>query len=196
VIRTRDADDEWSLFEVRDFTVDAALPVHLLSFTGNRSGTKVALKWITENEVNNDHFDVERSSNGIDFIKIGRVNPLAGNGQKEYYFDDLQPLNGANYYRLRQVDTDSSFEYSRIIRVDMGKNMVVSIYPNPAKDQISVTGTDQFKTVEIIDMAGRIVKRLTPTSNNHYSIVELSAGVYTLRLVNDERVVTGLFLKQ
>ena len=196
VIRTRDANGQWSLFDVQSFDVDAGLPVHLISFTGQPEGIKVMLKWITENEVNNSHFDVERSANGIDFSKIGKVNPLAGNGRKEYYFDDYQPIQGANYYRLRQVDTDNRFEYSPIIRVDMGKKHVVSISPNPATEKITVVGSDQFKTIEIIDINGRIVRRFAPSQNNQYPLKDLVAGVYTLRLANADKVVAVLFVKQ
>jgi hypothetical protein len=196
VIRTRDANGQWSLFDVQSFNVNAGLPVHLISFTGEPAGTKITLKWITENEVNNSHFDVERSANGIDFSKIGKVNPLTGNGRKEYYFDDYQPIRGANYYRLRQVDTDGSFEYSRIIRVDMGKKYVVSISPNPAIEKITVVGSDQFKTIDIVDINGRTVRRFAPSKDNQYVVKDLAAGVYTLRLVNADRVVAVLFVKQ
>lgn len=105
-------------FEVR---ADMILPVELLSFTAEKRGQTARLNWRTATELNNEYFEIERSADGAAFAPIGRV-ASAGTTQtpQSYVFDDLNPLPGINYYRLRQTDYDGAFEYSpvAVLRMD------------------------------------------------------------------------------
>ena len=102
-------------------TINAAspLPVVWLSFTGNRmpNGT-VQLNWSTATELNNSHFEVEKTSDGKTFTKIDQIK---GNGTtnkiSKYAYTDKQPGTSAVYYRLKQVDFNSKFEYSKLVAV-------------------------------------------------------------------------------
>ena len=98
--------------------VSSALPLHFISFTAAKNNNNIALKWITENEVNTLNFEIERSTNGINFMKLATL-PATGNSylQNIYSFNDLQPTKGNNYYRLKQIDHDGKFEYSKSIHV-------------------------------------------------------------------------------
>ncbi|MFN8164583.1 MAG: hypothetical protein U0X76_00020 [Bacteroidia bacterium] len=101
-----------------DVTVQmiSPLPVELISFSGKNNHGKNDLSWTTASEINNDHFDVERSRDAINFETIGRV---IGNGNSttiiDYAFTDEQPLPGKNYYRLNQFDYDGSTTFTSTI---------------------------------------------------------------------------------
>ncbi len=111
------------------------LPVELLFFNGTADDGVVKLDWATATEIDNDFFEIQRSSDGSEFEVIGEVD---GNGNSdiliEYDFIDNRPHQGDNFYRLKQVDFDGSFEYSDVIRVENeldGIAFNINIYPNP-----------------------------------------------------------------
>ncbi len=122
---------------------DGALPVELSSFTAQARGTTVELNWVTETEVDNYGFDVERTaplnpSQGgkqEDWRKIGFVEGHGNsNSPKEYSFIDRNPVGGSKFkYRLKQIDTDGKFEYSEEIEVEiiLAEFAVYQNYPNP-----------------------------------------------------------------
>jgi hypothetical protein len=111
------------------------IPVELVSFTANVIDGKVNLTWTTATETNNSRFEVERSSNGVDFAFVGSVK---GNGttteRNTYNFVDNSVNVGKYTYRLKQVDFDGSYEYSKSIEVNVGLPTEFSLsqnYPNP-----------------------------------------------------------------
>jgi len=113
------------------------LPVELMSFTAAPSGKMVLLNWVTASELNNQRFEVERSSDGRNFYRIGSV---AGAGttsmQQTYSLRDEQPLNGISYYRLIQVDYDGARDVSKVVSVKFRKEMEGTLYPQPASDLV------------------------------------------------------------
>ena len=99
------------------------LPVELTSFAAKVSGNKVLLNWETATEVNNYGFEVERASLSASPLrvweKIGFVNGNGNsNSSKSYYFIDANVTQGKYSYRLKQIDNDGQFEYSKVIEVD------------------------------------------------------------------------------
>ena len=114
------------------------LPIELTSFTAEPDGDNVNLDWITMSEVNNNYFTVEKSTDGISFEELARVDG-AGNSTtvKTYNTTDTKPVTGLNYYRLKQTDFDGGFTYSGIISVNYGTDpeLFVTVYPNPAVHQ-------------------------------------------------------------
>ncbi len=117
----------------------STLPVNWLSFTAEKStNASVLLKWSTAGEINNDHFIVEKRTDGINFTSIGNVLS-AGNGNtvRHYSYIDTKTVNGNNYYRIQQVDRDGRFKYSVIVHVNMA-GAIFSVFPNPAKTKTTV----------------------------------------------------------
>ena len=104
------------------------LPVELNSFIGEEKNNQVTLNWVTETEVNNYGFEVERSSSSIILLqswkKIAFVNGNGNsNSSKEYTYTDKNSTGGSKYqYRLKQIDNDGQFEYSKIVEVEMAPN--------------------------------------------------------------------------
>ena len=108
--------------EIKEFGA-GSLPVKYLSFEGKKSANSLLLNWITSEEVNNNYFQIERSFNGIDFMQIGLALDGFENGtKKEYAFKDYSDLlknKEIIYYRLKQIDNDGNYSFS--------KNLIVSL---------------------------------------------------------------------
>ena len=108
--------------EIKEF-VASSLPVKYLSFEGKKIANSLLLNWITTEEINNNYFQIERSFNGIDFMQIGFALDGFENGiKKEYAFKDYSDLlknKEIIYYRLKQIDNDGNYSFS--------KNLIVSL---------------------------------------------------------------------
>ena len=166
------------------------LPIHLSSFLAKNNGTTNQLIFRTESESNNSHFLIERSANGKDFLAIGRVE---GHGTTQtvhnYEFLDKTPLQGTNYYRLKQIDFDERFEYSKILSVYFGqKNLDVSI-SSATNDFIKLNIFSQNEddaNISIVDMNGRIVSVqnviLTAKENQIDISSSLQNGMYIIKI--------------
>ena len=147
------------------------LPVELTDFTASAvRNLDASLLWHTAQEKNNDHFDVERSLNGTDYVKIGTVQ---GQGSKttptEYALTDAgigPKAKGLVYYRLKQVDTDGETSYSPVRTVNFTATLVpaISLFPNPATGgtQLDLTQmpTGRYQ-VSVLDATGRVVLHAT-----------------------------------
>lgn len=121
---------------------NTALPLQLLSFgTKDISENSAVLHWKTSQEINNSHFEVERSGDGVNWIVVGHINGKNSHSINNYNFTDAQPLNGLNYYRLKQVDIDGVHTYSpvKVVRRTDSEN-AVKIYPNPFTRKITIAG--------------------------------------------------------
>lgn len=133
------------------------LPIELMNFDVTVFGNdKVQLKWITAMEKNNDHFVIERSKDGVNFEAVTRVEGAKNsNVNLSYGAYDTEPLSGISYYRLKQVDTDGSFEYSDLRAVEMkgnGKDEDFTLVPNPASGEVAVNFICKFAANEIINV--------------------------------------------
>lgn len=137
------------------------LPVKLLHFKAAVKFGRVELDWATAAEVNSSHYVVERSVDGITFNKIAQLT-AAGTTQEmhQYNFSDPRPLNGWQYYRLKQVDVDGSFTYSPVIRLFYKHKQIIKRFGNPVSNtlpiEVEFAGTQAL--LRIFDMSGRQVK--------------------------------------
>ena len=144
-------------------TWGALLPITLLEFNGKLNGSKVDLDWKTSSENGSSHFDVERSTDALNFSFLTKVNAKGfSNTATKYAAVDLAPAKGMNYYRLKMIDKDGKYVYSKIIAVEVKKldEMNARIIPNPFADRIQVLMTLTHNTdvaIDFIDMYGRVV---------------------------------------
>jgi|GEM_PF-1106616 len=168
---------------------DEPLPIHLLSFDANKKGNTAELVWATASEQNNKGFDIEHSTDGRTWTAIGFVNSKGQNGNSsvrlDYDLTDNTPAGGPNYYRLKQIDLNGKYEYSAVRMVSFGKgDNVISIYPNPARDNISIRGLSGGEAISIYDMTGRKLKELKNAgSATTVSLDELNQGVYHISII-------------
>jgi glycosidase len=171
------------------------LAVSWLNFIAQKTGAQtVSLNWSAKGNINNDHYDVERSSDGISFIKIGGVHATGSDDVQHYSFNDAMPLNGSNYYRLKQVDKDGTYQYSSIQKVNLDEAVKHwSLYPNPAKNNTTLFALNNYAkaAIAVNDMNGRIVYRTTITgvvAGQQFIIPvrQLAKGLYVIKITTDQ----------
>ncbi len=166
----------------------AILPLTLLSFDAEKKGGKVETKWQTEQEVNTDYFDVERSTNGVNFASIGQVK-ATGLKQKSNYSltDNTPPQSNTLYYRLKMLDRDGTFEYSKVKSIsNKASKGDIKIYPNPISNTIKAELTSISSgdiDISIVDAFGKVVltsKQKISEGSNTISLdcPHLAAGLY------------------
>ncbi|HEY6978326.1 MAG TPA: T9SS type A sorting domain-containing protein [Chitinophagaceae bacterium] len=177
------------------------LPVNIISFTAALKNKIVLLNWQTANEQNNAFFAIERSNNSNNnFKEVGRVNGKANSNQtQQYTFEDFNPLNGGNYYRLRQVDKDGKATYSKVVFIDLSKRIAIKLYPNPARDILMLEGlnANSMTKISIISVQGSaFAKTTTSTSTYTWNIKQLPAGTYYVKIESDKNVTTLKFVKE
>ena len=118
----------------------SVLPITWASFTSAKQNNIVKQNWKVAEEVNNDHFEIQRSADGINFYSIGEVQSAANAGL-DYTFIDMNPLQGNNYYRIKQVDKDEKITFSiikkQIFTEDL-KSFITRPVQNPAKQMIEL----------------------------------------------------------
>lgn len=175
-----------------DFTITQSLPVHLLSFTAQQQKQNVLLHWTTENEINNDHFDVEKSIDNVHFNTIGVVAAATTSlsTQHAYSFIDEETFSGAAYYRLKQVDKDGAFTYSYIVSINISlPNTLYLVYPNPAigKASLHIKSGINNAQLQLINTAGQVVyarniPALTAGQVVNVPLYNLAKGVYLLKM--------------
>lgn len=178
------------------------VPIKLLSFTGAKNNNTSVLNWITTYEFNNDRFEIEASTDGTTYRKIGSV---AGKGnsssEQKYNFTDLLPFDGANYYRLKQIDRSGQFTYSNIVILEFDLGQFIRITPNPAKEFITVvSGKSSPGTMfRIYSFDGKLVhaeNQLALSRSQQINISSLSAGTYLLEAIINGQKLTQRFVKQ
>lgn len=167
------------------------LPVKLVSFNGAARNNNAALNWATSSEINSNLFEIERSLDGRTFEKIESIRAKGNsNSLVNYSYTDLDILsrNRVVYYRLKMIDRDNSFEYSRIVKVSVGEvRNQITVGPNPFKNYIILNNIVLNSTIEIADITGKIVYKTISTTDGTIDInlpEILKPGVYFVK-VND-----------
>lgn len=172
-------------------------PVTLTSFTGKYANGEVVLDWQTSQEMNNDRFDIYRSTDGQTFTLI---NAVKGNGNsnmiRDYRYVDVQPGSSKYaYYRLAQVDLDGKRSFSNVVKVSLGSIVSLEVYPNPFVSNFTVSFTaDKNAEAKMIirNVVGQAVMQRSVTTvrgNNTINISNLSSlktGIYYVTIVNDD----------
>lgn len=167
------------------------LPVEMRSFRGEVQQKRAVLRWETETETNNRGFEVEKSTDGADFFKIGWVEGQ-GNSSRliAYTFEDKSfQENQVNYYRLKQVNQDGSSEYTKVIMLvsDNGGLKIHDFAPNPAAQGFTYLKFDAMTegdvTITLFDVSGRVAKEVKTSyiagSNGiRLDLVGLTGGMY------------------
>ena len=160
------------------------LPVTLVNFDVVKSESQVRINWTTSSETNSSHFDIERSSDARNWNAIGQVSARENaNAVSVYDFTDHNPENGINYYRLKMVDTDQSFTYSKIRSVSL-EGAIVRIYPNPVTTQLNIDnlGSDQIQKVVLHNLTGMVVYSNENVVKNSIDVSHFKTGVYVLTI--------------
>lgn len=182
----------------------AVLPVSLTGFQGNLVDNIVKLSWSTSREFNSSHFVIEKSFDGVAYTGVGQVKSGASNGQ--YAFTDNTPLNKINYYRLKIVDLDGNFTYSKVVIIrNDGGSIVLKLMPNPISSYLNVSfrleKSESIK-ISLYDQAGRLARRYNVSGSAGLNAITLTdlgnlpAGNYAVELLGESVRERQLILKK
>jgi hypothetical protein len=165
------------------------LPLDLLDFKAVRRDKTIEIVWTTTNEINLDVFEVHRASADLDWKIISTIDAksIDENGISEvntYYYSDITPLSGENYYRLKINDKDGFYDFSKMIMLGNDNlDLKLFIFPNPVIDRLFISDIDfkKLKSIQIFDNYGN--KHLDCKSAfDNIDVSKLSSGVYLLRI--------------
>lgn len=179
------------------------IPVELVSFTASLEKNNVVLKWQTATELNSSYFSIERKVAGSEWTSIGRVN-AAGNSTNpvEYRFVDEKVVGPKSFYRLKQVDFDGSYSFSKEVEVNTEMPTTFALsqnYPNPFNPTTKINYSVPFDskvTISIYSVTGELVKELVNdfVAAGSYSVdfngSDLASGMYIYRMVAGSFVQT------
>jgi hypothetical protein len=181
------------------------LKVKLLQFNGSLVNKKTNLKWISSNESNFSHYEIEKSMDGRNFNKIGIVEGTNRSSVTTYNYIDIDEVNTSAYYRLKMVDADGLFKFSEIILVSPNKSVfTLSGYTNPFRNYINLDYTlpgDGKVSFRIIDMYGKTVFRQAEIGKKDLNKIKLdnlgslSAGIYSIIAFYENESITKRILK-
>lgn len=184
------------------------LPVTWLNFTGRYNNGTIDLNWTTSMEKDNDIFTIERSETGHQFTTLGIVNGKGNASINNYYlFQDNSPVEGDNYYRIKQTDFDGKSTYSKTIRVTAANTASagLKLYPNPIVigQQLTLenaTLRNKKVAVAIISVTGSVVRQdqavFGSDSRYRLQISNLTRGSYFLRIQDGDRKFITPFIVQ
>ncbi len=143
-------------------------------------GGKVSISWQALVEEDGARFEIERSINGIDFVKINQVN--ANRKNMHYAVLDMEPTFGLNYYRVKTLLQNGEIKTSPIRAIDMVQT-AIKVYPNPSSGEVYMENPELVKKVFVYNSAGILLK--TIQNPNTKLSLDLPSGNYLLVLVGD-----------
>jgi len=175
------------------FNNDKVLASNLKDVKATENNEAITITWQTLNESGTKSFTVERSSNANDYAGINTV-PAKGVASN-YSYTDKNPLSGTSYYRIRENAANGTNTFSAVVKIVFNDNSVISLYPNPAKNTVTVKGLNKnaTATIRITDMNGREISKqnCTQSSSATLNIRALAQGSYFV-LVEQNGKVTKL----
>jgi Secretion system C-terminal sorting domain len=180
------------------------LGIELLSFTGQQQAGADVLNWNTLNEKNVAHFIVEHGANSFSYVKIGEVNAVGNTtGSTDYTYTNNNPENGHNFYRLKMVNEDGTFNYSNVILLKTTINKsTISMFPNPAATQININVASIIKIgtqINVFDVHGKIMYQQQLEAGKGATSIDVQAwarGNYMVQIIQGTDVNTIKLVKQ
>ncbi|MFD1631534.1 choice-of-anchor Q domain-containing protein [Pseudopedobacter beijingensis] len=182
--------------------VNGTLPVILTDFTATAQGNRTKLIWQTAQEANNKEFIIYRSTDSKQFTEITRIAG-AGNSSavKNYDYDDENPLNGNNYYKLVQIDLDNK-ETELGIRIVSFELTALSLqlYPNPTDDVVNISFYNgKYDLLTVTDLSGKVLQQVQikpDESSIKVSLGNYPAGIYLLHFSGNDDTITEKVMKK
>lgn len=197
--------NEWLGIDDISFGGYYLLPIKLHSFLAVEKNNSVVLSWNAATENTMEHFEIERSVDGMGYIKLADIF-AKGTGTHDYSFTDLVPVNGTGYYRLKLINRDGSYFYSKTVTAEyLPKDVVINrLYPAVAGSKINLAITankDLPALLQIQNAQGAIIKnssvKLAAGSNSiPVDVSNLPGGNYFIRLNVNGNSFTQRFIKQ
>lgn len=164
-----------------------ALPVTLTSFNATKQNQTALLTWTTASEQNNKGFDIERSADGKNWSAISFISSKSKTGNSSetinYAFTDKAIINGANYYRLKQINLNEKFHYSDIKKINFESASIISVYPNPVQSIVNIVGVEINDIIRLSNVSGKVFRTIKAKSNTiSMEMNSLPKGVYLISI--------------
>ncbi|MBA2500916.1 MAG: T9SS type A sorting domain-containing protein [Chitinophagaceae bacterium] len=188
-------------------SIPIILPVTLHSFEVVYHNPNVDLNWVSEEEINFSHYEIERSIDGDHYNKLAVILGSAGSAsEKNYNYSDKETkhLKGTIYYRLIAVDRNGKMTHSTVRTVWIGQitNLVISTYPNPVVNSVKIIlpaeWTSRNVNIDVYNQAGQKIKNINQVSQSQYvemSLAELANGIYIIKAVSGNETAVQKILK-
>jgi Glycosyl hydrolase catalytic core/Secretion system C-terminal sorting domain len=197
------ADTEADLSIMGSFTDNIVTPVTLSDFQSKKVKDKVLLTWATQSEVNFSHFVLERSTDGKSFYNLSKINASKLSSGSTYNYTDTPDATATNYYRLKMVDVDGSFVYSKIISENYDAlDAPFLVYPSITtgnKIETTFKKVSDAAQIKVFNMMGQLMGSYNleaGTSAKTIEIAHFTEGSYFLMLQDKGAVQTRKFIKQ
>ncbi|MEP6614967.1 MAG: hypothetical protein ABJA57_00240 [Ginsengibacter sp.] len=142
------------------FSFSAALPLQLIDFAGKKINDNVQLLWTTQQELNLDHYEIYRSSNGVQFQSIGTKKAVGITTlTNSYYFTDANTYRGNNFYKIKSVDKDGHFSFTHVVKLSFDNRSFVTIhvFGNILHITLSSTLKDKY-SIRLVNNLGQVIR--------------------------------------
>ncbi len=182
------------------------LPITFLYINAAHVNENNIINWKTSQEINTAYFDVERSYDGNEFIKVGAVSAAGqSNTIQSYLFKDPVFQFRPTFYRIKSVDLNAQFSFSKIVKVYLSTDefKITNIYPTPASNQLNIewnsSSNGQSKLL-VMDIAGKLLQSehisvLSGYNKYTLNVAKLAHGKYLLKIISNQTSMTGTFVK-
>jgi hypothetical protein len=164
------------------------LPIELIHFSAENKSSYNLLEWATATEINNSHFVIEKLISDVEFEPIAEI--LGAENSKElisYSFLDWEISNKTAYYRLKQVDFDGSYTYSRVVSIHRNSIEDIVIRYEKERNVLVINGFNQLKDFQIFDLSGKLINRKAEHNNNEMTIsTEGFSGIYIAKYISTD----------
>jgi hypothetical protein len=177
--------------------VTAPLAIAVADFSASLIENTALLDWTTKAEISNAGFMVQKSSDGRSWNDLVWIASKASQGDSylplRYATEDKNLLNGANYYRLQQMDINGNKTLSKVVMVvNNNKQSNVTLYPNPTSDVLHITAKTPFvnQTYTLTNLAGQTILKAIANGNNlDINVAAIANGAYVLQIGNEQEKV-------
>lgn len=175
----------------------SVLPVSLINFDAVKEDKRVNINWRVDNETAFSGYEVEKSLDNQNWQSIGSVTASNNTGVKTYSLPDEYPVAGTNYYRLKMLDKDGHFTYSKIVSINFSKPGLITLQPNPAKDFININNLVGYKQIQVFDLMGRmLIQKNIQNNSEQLNISRFSRGQYLIKLISEKEQRSFKFIKE
>lgn len=182
------------------FCDNGTLPVELLFFKALATTSQIKLTWATASELNSDYFQIEKSSDGLNYETLLQVSAQGNSTSRvDYETYDEKPKIGKSYYRLKEIDVDGKEIIYQVVLVDFTGERNTSVYPNALRNGESITLELNFVPeypleVSVFDLSGKTIEKQVLTKSSLTLPVQLSKGMYILKVISPEYKSTSKFI--
>ncbi|MEO6818706.1 MAG: T9SS type A sorting domain-containing protein, partial [Ginsengibacter sp.] len=174
------------------------LALNSIDLKAVRNNDAINITWQTNNESNKKSYELERSINALDFVGINTI-PAKGISSS-YSYTDKNPSDGINYYRIRENSINDNHTFSPVVKVTFNVSSIASLYPNPARNTVTVKGLNKniITTIKISSMQGSEIFRQNYTQNSFatLNISTLPQGTYLIQVIEGSNVVGLKLVKE